>query len=172
MSYTLKRIEDIPPRALENFKWDDTEIVPYSFNYYWENGYEKYVANLKLMETDPPRPLVPSTDFFLMDGDNIVGIIDIRHRLNEGLKNYGGHIGYGVAPAYRGHNLAEKMVRMAAPFMREIGIEKVLICCDIENKASYRTIEKLGGVLENTLQVQRSGRMITGCRFWVDLSAL
>ena len=172
MDFVLKKIDEISPRSLENFVWGDEEIVPYSFNYYWENGYEKYVENLRVMETDPPRPLVPSTDFFLMDGDNKAGIIDIRHRLNEGLERYGGHIGYGVAPAYRGHNLAEKMVRMSAPFLKSLGLERVLITCVDTNIASYKTIVNLGGVLENTVDILRNGKPAKGCRFWVDVRNL
>ena len=47
---------------------------------------------------------VPSSTFFVIQkNDNkIVGMIDIRQRLNSFLAEYGGHIGYGVCPSERG----------------------------------------------------------------------
>lgn len=46
---------------------------------------------------------VPASTFFVLrkaDG-RMVGMVDIRHELNNFLANYGGHIGYGVRPAKR-----------------------------------------------------------------------
>ncbi len=42
--------------------------------------------------------------FFVMKNEKIIGAVDIRHEIesNEYLKNFGGHIGYGIIPIERG----------------------------------------------------------------------
>lgn len=42
------------------------------------------------------------------------------------------------------------MIALALDECRKMGIDRVLMCCDETNRASARTIEKNGGVLENT----------------------
>ncbi|MCI1636580.1 MAG: GNAT family N-acetyltransferase [Bifidobacterium crudilactis] len=52
---------------------------------------------------------VPATKFALLDDDdNAVGIFNLRHRLNTQLRNGAGHIGYGIARAYRGRGYASR----------------------------------------------------------------
>jgi predicted acetyltransferase len=51
------------------------------------------------------------------------------------------------------------MLRAALPIANELGIDPVLVTCDVENLASRRVIEANGGVLED----ERSGKL----RFWV-----
>ena len=45
--------------------------------------------------------------------------------------------------------------------MRDVGIDPVLVTCDVDNVASRRTIEGAGGVYEDT----QEGKL----RFWIDL---
>ena len=57
--------------------------------------------------SDPGQ--VPATVFFLQDETGrILGAIDIRHQLNDYLLSYGGHIGYGIRPSFRGRGLGPK----------------------------------------------------------------
>lgn len=58
-------------------------------------------------ETTVRPGLVPSDVFFAVrksDGA-VVGMLDVRRRLNDALQNYGGHIGYGVRPSARGQRV-------------------------------------------------------------------
>ena len=43
------------------------------------------------------------------------------------------------------------MIALALDKCRELSLERVLMCCDSDNFASARTIEKNGGVLENVV---------------------
>ena len=56
-------------------------------------------------------------------------------------------------------------LRLALPFCRQIGIEKVLITCDKENTGSAKTILANGGVLEN--EVPEENRVTQ--RYWIML---
>jgi predicted acetyltransferase len=109
--------------------------------------------------TPRPRAYVPFTDLWMADGDEFLGRISLRHELNAVLHEWGGHIGYSVRPSARrrGHATAalEAMLRVCA----ERGIDPVLVTCDSDNVASRRTIERAGGVYEDTRDIK--------LRYWV-----
>lgn len=56
-----------------------------------------------------PARLVPATQFlFLRKSDNkLVGMIQVRHRFNDYLEKYAGHIGYSVRPSERRKGLRQ-----------------------------------------------------------------
>ncbi|EHL19274.1 hypothetical protein HMPREF9628_01665 [Peptoanaerobacter stomatis] len=110
--------------------------------------------------------LVPASTFIAVDeNDEIVGMIDIRHRLNDFLFKQGGHIGYSVRKSQRRKGYATKMLSMALDVCKSLGIEKCLITCDKTNIASARTIMKSGGILENEIIY---GEEIIS-RYWISL---
>lgn len=78
-----------------------------------------------------PKHLVPATIYVtkrVSDG-KIVGITQIRHYLNDGLLNYGGHIGYAVVLSERRKGYAKEMLRIALDICRDIKINDVLVTC-------------------------------------------
>jgi len=83
----------------------------------------------------------------------MVGAVNIRHWLNDALLLNGGHIGDGVRPSRRREGIATRMIALALPECRKLGISKVLMVCDRENTGSRRSIENNGGVLENEVLV-------------------
>ena len=101
------------------------------------------------------------------EDQKIVGMIDIRHRLNEFLENYGGHIGYSVAPSERHKGYATQMLKAVLPVCRELGIDKVLITCIKGNEGSKRTILRNGGIYEST--VYEPDEMIELEKYWITL---
>ncbi len=118
---------------------------------------------------DTVRPgLVPATTLLAVDADTdaLVGMIDIRHRLNAFLSQFGGHIGYSVHPNLRRRGYAAEMLRLALAECARMGIYRVLLTCDDRNVASARVIEKNGGILENT--VPEDGRLTR--RYWITLA--
>jgi predicted acetyltransferase len=92
---------------------------------------------------------VPATFLVAVIGDQIVGRVSIRHELNDFLLNFGGHIGYGVRPAYRRRGYASEILRQALIITRAEGVDRVLVTCDEDNVASAKVIERHGGVLED-----------------------
>ncbi|MFL0251030.1 GNAT family N-acetyltransferase [Clostridium neuense] len=99
------------------------------------------------------------------EDNKLVGIINIRHTLNEYLYKYGGHIGYSVRKNERRKGYAKKMLKIALEKCRELAIKKVLLTCDVNNIASEKTIKACGGILEN--EVFKDGEVVQ--RYWINL---
>jgi len=73
-------------------RWEDPEV------------FAEYTAWLRAQaQEESPRPPthVPSTTLWWVDGDAYLGRLAIRHRLNDNLRELGGHIGHDVRPAGR-----------------------------------------------------------------------
>ncbi|MHB1314319.1 MAG: GNAT family N-acetyltransferase [Christensenellales bacterium] len=112
--------------------------------------------------------LVPSSAYLAVrkcDG-RVVGMIHIRHRLNDYLYRLGGHIGYSVRKSERQKGYAKAMLGLALQKCRALGLEKVLVTCYKTNAASIKTILAHGGVLEN--EVSDKGETPTQ-RYWITL---
>ncbi len=127
-----------------------------------DGAFEAFTASIRaqrLEETPRPEGFVPDTELWLLDGDEFLGRIGIRHRLTPFLLEVGGHIGYDVRPSARRRGHATAMLREALVVARSLGIDPALLTCDADNVASRAVIERSGGVLED----ERAGKL----RFWV-----
>jgi predicted acetyltransferase len=114
-----------------------------------------------------PERHVPNTSFFGFADALMIGRLMLRHTVNEFLLRVGGHIGYVVVPEHRGRGYATEMLRQGLDAARSMGLGKVLITCDEDNAASRRTIEKCGGVYEDSYfgpEAPASKR-----RYWIEL---
>lgn len=99
-----------------------------------------------LMNVNPRR--CPAREFFLVrESDNrIVGMINIRIALNEKNKKYGGHIGYSIRPTERGKGYNNINLYLGLKVCNQYGIETVFMDADLDNPASWKTMEAFGGV--------------------------
>ena len=118
-------------------------------------------------EDTVPKGLVPSSTYLgVREKDNyIVGMIDIRHYLNEYLTQAGGHIGYGVRKTERNKGYAKQMLKLALEKCKELKIKKVLITCDEDNIASEKVILSANAKLEDIRNIDGENKK----RFWIDL---
>ena len=138
-----------------------------------EEDPKKWIERCRLFKNpeNVPEGRVPATQFiFVREEDHkIVGMLQIRHFLNDHLKKYGGHIGYSVAPSERRKGYASLMLKTALPACRKLGIDKVLITCMDNNIGSRKTILANGGVYEST--VFEPDEKVSLEKYWIDLSA-
>lgn len=115
-----------------------------------------------------PRGWVASSSFWLVDGDDYIGSVNIRHELTDWLERIGGHIGYAIRPSRRREGFGTLICRLALEESRKIGLERVLITCDADNIGSRKIIESNGGVFEN--EVPQPDRDVPKRRYWFDLT--
>lgn len=90
---------------------------------------------------------VPSTTYWLYADDIPVGFGNLRHFLTEALSKAGGHIGYGIAPQYRGKGYGKELLRLLLIEAKKMGLEKVLITIHTDNIASQKVALANGGVI-------------------------
>jgi predicted acetyltransferase len=119
----------------------------------------RYLLDDRLEETARPAGWVPCTAKWIVEGDEYVGRVSLRHRLTDALLTWGGHIGYGVRPSARGRGAATYALGAVLGLCHQRGIDPALVTCDVDNEASRRTIERNGGVYEDT----RQGKL----RYWL-----
>lgn len=110
---------------------------------------------------------VPASTFFLirLEDNKIIGMINIRHELNDYLLNEGGHIGYSIRNSERRKGYATKMLRLGLEKCLELGMKKVLVTCNKNNIGSAKTIQNNSGILEN--EYIRENKVTQ--RYWINL---
>jgi predicted acetyltransferase len=82
-----------------------------------------------------------------------MGGIDLRLGESYNLRMYGGQVGYGVDPVYRGQHYAARSVRLLLPLARRHGFGELWITCNPDNYASRRTCELAGAKLIEVVPV-------------------
>ena len=109
-----------------------------------------------------PENWVPSIQFVSFDDvGRALGFLNLRLRLNEGLLNYAGHIGYSIRPSERGKDYAKESLRQGLQVAKGKNIKRALVTCSTENPASRAVILANGGELEDV----RNGTE----RYWIDV---
>lgn len=118
-----------------------------------------YLLADRLPQTPRPPGWVACTVLWIVEDDDYVGRVSVRHELTDELLTWGGHIGYGVRRTRRRRGAATYALTAVLPRCAVLGIDPALVTCDVDNEPSRRTIERAGGVYEDT----REGKL----RFWV-----
>lgn len=117
-----------------------------------------------------PEGWVASATYCGFIDGQLAGRVGIRYELNDYLRQYAGHIGFGVRPAFRGRGVATALCRFALAELAQRGVKHALITCDETNLGSRATIERCGGVPDaNQPSVVYQGDT-TILRFWVPTS--
>lgn len=130
----------------------------------WIKETEKYLKP----ETVPEGKVQATQFLYIREEDNyLLGMIQVRHTLNEYLEKFAGHIGYSVRPSERRKGYATVMLSIVLPFCKDLGLEKVMISCTDQNTGSRKTILNNGGVYEST--VHEPDKNVNLERYWITL---
>nr|WP_205410159.1 GNAT family N-acetyltransferase [Acetivibrio cellulolyticus] len=121
---------------------------------------------------DVPNGFVPSSTYWAYDDESgkIVCAVNIRHYLNDMLIKVWGNIGYGIRPSERRKGYATIILKLALECCKTLKMERVLLGCYKENIASAKTILKNGGVLENEVIEENSGKLVQ--RYWINTKSI
>ena len=134
-----------------------------------EGGFARWVTQLRAEEDVPAGDgFVTCSYYWMVQDDEYLGSIALRHEFNDFLRCYGGHIGYSVRPSARGRGLATRALRGVLRIAHQRGLAEVLLTCDAQNLGSRRVIEGNGGRFENEVS-DAAGRVFQ--RFWISTDA-
>ena len=127
--------------------------------------YEEWLVDvINRMDDDYAKSIdrVPASTYFTVrESDNkIVGMVNLRHYLDNNLRNIGGHIGYSIRPTERGKGYAKVQLYLALLECKKLGIEEAMVDCVKSNIKSEKTILALGGVFDKQFYDQPHKRVL------------
>lgn len=115
----------------------------------------QWLAYLDQLEDEArvPDNLVPSLTYIMVDDkDKILGIINLRLKLNDYLANIGGHVGYAIHPHLQGMGFGKQLLSLILPVAKNHGLLRLLVTADEDNLASQGVILANGGVFADKRQ--------------------
>jgi len=115
-----------------------------------------------------PKGFVPSTTYWVYNDktNKILGATNIRHNLNDLFLKFWGHVGFEVRPSERGKGYGTIILELAIKECKKMNIERVMLGCYKDNIASAKTILKNGGILEDEIIEDNTGKIIQ--RYWIN----
>jgi predicted acetyltransferase len=121
------------------------------FNFYKKGleNFNEYLSDLHNYSKgiDLPKGWVITSTFWLIDNNEVVGVVRVRHQDVW----TDGHIGYDVSPCYRKRGYGTQILKLALVEAEKIGIKEAIVTCNIDNMYSKKIIEKNNGKLLGTI---------------------
>jgi predicted acetyltransferase len=136
----------------------------------WENeptNLEEYIKLTKDHEKgiNLPENWVPATTYWLIDKNQFVGHVNVRHKLTNYLKKEGGNIGYYIRPSARNKGYGTKILDLALIKAKKLGLQKVMLKCFESNIASKKIIERNKGQIQDKVIYEGKPAL----RYWIEL---
>lgn len=160
-------------RYLESYKkafleYKTNKVNTYDFLNTDEIDVIKYTKDLR-NGMNLPEGYVPSTYLWLVEKDEFLAEVNIRHTLNENLERLGGHIGYGVSYENWRKGYGTYILSEALKFANQkYKINKFLITCNDDNKGSIKVIEKNKGLLQDKIVNEYNGKSKLTRRYIIE----
>jgi predicted acetyltransferase len=132
----------------------DEERYPFPLDF----AYDDFDALLEKLENFSlgeklPKGYVPSTTFWLVEKGRILGVTNLRYKLNKQIMFCGGHIGLSIRPSQRGKNLGNKLMNLSIKKSHCMGVNQIHIHCHKSNLISAKIIMNNGGVLDSEINI-------------------
>lgn len=104
---------------------------------------------------------LPTSEYELLDGDVVVGKIQIRHNPSHGVgipENMASHIYYEILPEHRSKGYGKQILTLSLAEAKKIGLKEISITCMEDNIGSKKIIEANGGVLVENAMIPEEGK--------------
>lgn len=103
---------------------------------------------------------VPASIRWIIEKNEVVGTIDLRHFLNKDYYERLGHVAYYIHPLKRNMGYATKALSLAIKWYKNKSVDKILVTCFNDNEPSKKVILKNGGIFEKSVLDKFSGKTI------------
>ena len=160
---------------MENFKNEflanNENSMPGSSDFVNFDDYKKWLKHTRAYEKSSTVPVeghVPATTYLLKrkTDKKILGILQIRHSLNDFLKQFGGNFGGSIRPTERNKGYSAKMINLGLKKAKSLGLNRILITCLSTNFSSAKSIEKAGGKFEGMAYLKEKDVYVK--RYWFE----
>lgn len=149
---------------IEKYSPSEERIYSYSEDFFKRKEENRKGINLK-------PGYVPSTTLWLVEDNEFLGSINIRHLLNEKLLGFGGTIGYGVAYSQRRKGHGTKMLSLCLKYCyKKLGLTKVMITCNVDNIGSEKIMINNGGIFAGIFDAKDDdGVPLKIKKYWINI---
>ncbi len=132
----------------------------------WKNtiftDYENSAKGINL-----PKGFIPSVTFWLVEGDEYIGTVNIRLGLTDALRYFGGNVGFIIKKSARGKGYGEAIARLAIDKARELLKTPVLVTCFKDNVAATKNVEKCGVISKSEEIITEAGKTGMAVKYWM-----
>lgn len=170
---SLKRKDEIIDYINEFIKYKSDingagSLIKILDGYTFEQALDSCI-NMQYVEYASKNGRCQSKTFLLIrEKDNkIVGTINVRWNLSESMKQFGGNIGYAIRPTERRKGYNKINLYLGLIEAQKLGLDKVMLDCDVNNIGSSKTMKALGGKIERT-EVDPYDGLLTSI-YWINV---
>ena len=129
-----------------------------------------FAAWVRLL-ADEPESVQPSRSNamrcvyrWVVENDQVLGGIALRYGSGDVACRLG-NVGYGIKPSARRRGVATWALGQMIDQAQAVGLDRLLVVCEMDNAASAKTIEANGGVLDDDAGSDSAGLR----RYWVEI---
>ena len=121
----------------------------------------------RTVPADPVKCHCPSYEFAMVHAHRrtVMGKIRLRIASTRALR-YPGHIGYDVAPKYRGHCYAARSSQLLLPLACAHGLKTVWLSVNPDNTPSLKTCQLIGARYIETVRIPHDHEMYAICHHY------
>ncbi len=136
------------------------------------DNYENWLIRINDEREGKIPNVVPTENFYLIrkNDNRIVGSSNIRLKLDDNLRDIGGHIGYSIRPSERRKGYNKINLYLALKVLKEYKIDYAYLDCLDTNIGSYKTMEALGGVLIEKKEKEHKGQVDLWRKYYFDVN--
>lgn len=135
---------------------------------------ENWFARTKLWYDKKEKGLIEgqplSFHYWAVDDGKFIGEFQLRTEFSDKVLSGIGSIGYAVKVSEWGKGYGTEILRLGLQIAKEHGMDKVLLTINDKNAASIHVCEKLGGMLEDSIEAYNDaeGHHLLR-RYWITL---
>jgi predicted acetyltransferase len=110
----------------------------------------------------------PCTTYWLVSDLEVIGVIRIRHHVDNEKLQMAGHIGYEIVSQERIKGYGTNILELGLIKAKEMGLNEVLITCDAKNIGSKSIINKFNPAYIKTFVDDDSGNDVIQYKVLID----